>query len=116
MTIMTHAEYKHGEYLAQITEQVGDDVVPGGAAEDYVIDLEHEHDATEADPLEIDDPHERAHQLADSVRDDAEERARMAGAGDVDAEGVAEGFYEDAFGAVLQEFDRAPTIEVTGEL
>lgn len=112
MTIMTRAEYEHGEHLAQIAEQVGDDVSPGGAAEDFVIDLEHEHDATEADPLTIDDPHERAHQLADDVRRDAQERARMAGAGDVDAEAVAERFFEDAFGAVLEEFDRAPTIEV----
>jgi hypothetical protein len=116
MTTMTPAEYKHGEYLAQIAEQVGDDVVPGGAAEDYVIDLEHEHDATEDDPLVIEDPHERAHDLGSDVRDDAEEMARCHGAGQVDAEAVAEGFYEDAYGAVLEEFDRAPTIDVEGEL
>jgi hypothetical protein len=116
MTTMTPAEYKHGEYLAQIAEQVGDDVVPEGAAEDYVIDLEHEHDTTEADPLVIEAPHERAHELAKEVRNDAEERARMAGAGQVDAEGIAERFYEEAHEAVLREFDRAPTIEVEGEL
>ena len=113
MTTMTHAEYKHGEYLSQIAEQVGDDVSPGGAAEDYVIDLEHEQDATEADPLVIDDPHEKAHQLAEDVREEAESWAKCHGAGDVDAEGIAEGFYEDAHDAVLREFDRAPTIEVS---
>lgn len=116
MTTMTPAEYRHGEYLSQIREQVAEDVVPGGAAEEYVIDLEHEHDATEADPLVIEDPHERAHELAEAVRQDAEEMARCRGAGDVDAEGVAERFYEDVFDAVLEEFDRAPTIDVEGEL
>jgi len=116
MTTMTPAEYKHGEYLSQIAEQVGDDVVPGGAAEDYVIGLEHEHDATEADPLVIEDPHERAHELAKEVRKEAEEWARCHGAGQVDAEGIAEGFYEDAHEAVLREFDRAPTIDVEGGL
>jgi hypothetical protein len=116
MTTMTPAEYKHGEYLSQIAEQVRDDVVPCWAAEDYVIELEQDRDATEADPLVIEYPHERAHELATEVRKDAEERARMCGAGQVDAEGIAERFYEDAHAAVLEEFDRAPTIDVEGEL
>jgi hypothetical protein len=116
MTTMTRAEYRHGEHLSQIREHVGEDVVPGGAAEDHVADLEHEHDATEADPLVISDPHERAHEFADEIRDEAEAMAKCHGAGQADAEAVAERCYEEAHEAILREFDRAPTIDVEGEL
>lgn len=115
MTIMTRAEHRHAEDLKHIMNDVRADVVPGGAAEDYVTDLEIEHDATEADPLEIEDPHEHAYQCALDVQREAESAAHMAGASDADADGIAEQFYEEAYDAVLEEFEAAPTIEV-GEL
>ena len=112
MTTMTRAEYEHAEDLAQIRADVAVDVTPEGEAEDYVCDLEHEHGATEDDPLVIDNAEGHAEALAEDVEATAEACALSLGASDADAAGIAEGFYEDTLDAVLREFERAPTIEV----
>lgn len=108
MTLSSPAEYRRGEEIRLVSDEVISHVSPEARAEQYVMDVE----GTEADPVVIDDPKHRARQVADEVQAAAEDWAGCYTDSESLAEAVGEGLGNDAYDAVLGGLRGAPTVEV----